>query len=331
MKILVTGGTGYIGSHTCAELMASGHEVVVADNLCNSTRKTLKEIELLSGEIIPFHEMDATDEARVELLFKHHSFDGVMHFAGFKSVRESVEKPLSYYRNNILSTITLAEACVRHHVTRFVFSSSATVYGENPSPLREDMPLLPTANPYGETKVICERILRDTVRSSPHLGVTILRYFNPVGAHSSGAIGENPRGTPNNLMPFVTQVAAGKLQQLRVFGKDYDTPDGTAIRDYIHVVDLAKGHVAALEHQADGVHLYNLGTGRGTSVLELIKTFEEVNRISIPFEFVGRRAGDLPVSYADVTKAEKHLRWKAQHTLEDMVRDAWRFEQGHRE
>jgi len=327
VKLLVTGGTGYIGSHTCVALMERGHSVVIVDNLANSERSVLDRLRQIANQNIDFYAVDVTDEAALEKVFRIHPIDGVIHFAGFKSVGESVQKPLEYYHNNVMSTIVLLQCCLKHDVRRFVFSSSAAVYGEYDIPLTEDLPLRPTTNPYGETKAICERILIDTARAHPKLGVAILRYFNPVGAHESGLIGEAPRGTPNNLMPYITQVAKGKLDKLKIFGNDYPTADGTGVRDYIHVMDLAEGHAAALEHLDEGVHIYNLGTGQGTSVLQLVKTFERVNGVTIPYVIVDRRPGDVAISYADVSKAERELEWKAKRSLEDMCRDAWRFEQ----
>lgn len=328
MKIFVTGGAGYIGTHTCVELLNAGHKVIVADNLCNSRIQALDKVREITGKEITFYEVDVTDEAEVEKIFIKHKFDGVIHFAGLKAVGESVEKPLAYYYNNLLSTMVVAGACLQHKVNRFVFSSSATVYGDNIVPFKEDMELLPTTNPYGETKAMSERILTDTAKANKEFGVTLLRYFNPVGAHESGLIGENPNGIPNNLMPFVTQVAKGKREYLNIFGDDYETVDGTGVRDYIHVVDLAKGHVKAIEKLKNGVHIYNLGTGKGTSVLELISAFEEANGVKVPYEICARRPGDIASCYADANKAEEELDWTAEKTIHDMVKDAWRFEQG---
>jgi UDP-glucose 4-epimerase len=262
----------------------------------------------------------------MERIFAGHSVDGVVHFAGFKAVGESVEKPLEYYYNNLVSTIVLAKVCRKFKVDKLVFSSSATVYGDNRSPLDERMALLPTTNPYGETKAMCERILIDAQKASPALSIAILRYFNPVGAHESGMIGESPNGIPNNLMPYITQVAKGKLAKLRVFGGDYPTIDGTGVRDFIHVMDLAEGHVAALDHLSNGVHIYNLGTGKGTSVLQLILAFEEANGMQVPYEIVGRRPGDIAECFADVSKAQSELLWNAKRGIVEMCRDAWKFE-----
>lgn len=328
MKILVTGGAGYIGTHTCVELIQSGHEVIVADNLCNSKKEALDKVAEITGKDIIFYEVDVTEEEKVEAIFSKHHFDGVIHFAGLKAVGESVAKPLMYYYNNLVSTMVLAKVCIKHNVGRFVFSSSATVYGDNIVPFSEDMDLLPTTNPYGETKAMSERILTDAAHANEGFGVTLLRYFNPVGAHESGLIGENPNGVPNNLMPYVTQVAKGKREHLSVFGNDYDTADGTGVRDYIHVVDLAKGHVAAIEKLETGVNVYNLGTGKGTSVLELVQAFEEVNGIKVPYEICPRRPGDIASCYADASKAKMELGWTAEKTIRDMVKDSWKFEQG---
>ncbi|MGE7982534.1 UDP-glucose 4-epimerase GalE [Solibacillus sp. NPDC093137] len=326
MQILVTGGTGYIGSHTCVSLIEAGHSVIIADNLSNSRYEVVSIIEQITGQRVIFYEVDVTEEAAIAEIFSKHKIDGVIHFAGLKSVGESVEKPLLYYKNNLLSTMILTDACIKYGVNRFVFSSSATVYGENDVPFEESMTLKPTTNPYGETKVMSERILTDVVQSNPELGVMLLRYFNPVGAHESGLIGEAPNGIPNNLMPFVTQVAKGKLPKLHVFGDNYPTVDGTGVRDYIHVVDLAEGHVTAIEQVTRGVRIYNLGTGRGTSVLELVKTFEEANNIEVPYEIIERRLGDIASCYANVKKAKKELGWVAKRDLIAMCKDSWHFE-----
>jgi UDP-glucose 4-epimerase len=326
VNILVTGGAGYIGSHTCVALLEAGHEVIVADNLCNSNADALHKIKQITNKAVTFYQIGVTDEAAVDKIFANHRIDGVIHFAGLKAVGESVEKPLEYYYNNIVSTMVIAKACQKYDVRRFVFSSSATVYGENEVPFVETMHLLPTTNPYGETKAMSERILTDVAKANPALSVALLRYFNPVGAHDSGLIGEAPNGIPNNLMPFVTQVAKGKLDKLRVFGNDYPTVDGTGVRDYIHVMDLAEGHVAALANLSGGVHIYNLGTGYGTSVLELVKAFEQANGIEIPYEIVDRRPGDIASCYADASKANRELDWCAKRDIIAMCRDAWRFE-----
>lgn len=290
----------------------------------------LDKLSTITGNKPHFYPIDVTDEAKVEEIFNNHKIDGVIHFAGLKAVGESVSKPLEYYYNNLVSTMLLSKMCVKYGVNKFVFSSSATVYGDQPSPLKEDMDLKKTTNPYGEMKAMSERILTDTANANPNFAVSLLRYFNPVGAHESGLIGEDPNGIPNNLMPFVTKVAKGQLPKLSVFGNDYDTIDGTGVRDYIHVVDLAKGHVKAIENLKEGVNIYNLGTGRGTSVLELVNAFMKVNEIDVPYEIVGRRPGDIATCFADASKAKKELGWKAELGIEEMVRDAWKFEQNNR-
>ena len=330
MIILVAGGAGYIGSHTCVALLDAGHTVIVADNLCNSKIETLDRVKQITGKEITFYQIDVTDEAETNTVFANHSIDGVIHFAGLKAVGVSVEKPLLYYYNNIVSTMVLSKACQKYGVRRFVFSSSATVYGENKVPFVESMTLMPTTNPYGETKIMSERILTDIVKANPDLSVALLRYFNPVGAHMNGLIGDAPIGIPNNLMPYITQVAKGKLAKLRVFGNDYPTIDGTGVRDYIHVCDLAEGHVAALDNLTQGVHIYNLGTSQGTSVLQLIMAFEEANDIDVPYEITDRRPGDIAECYADASKAERELGWKSKRELVDMCRDAWRFEKNYK-
>ncbi len=327
MNILVTGGLGFIGSHTTIELVKNNHTVIIADNLINSKIEVLDKLSTITGTKPSFYQIDVTDEAKVEEIFNNHKIDGVIHFAGVKAVGESVSKPLEYYYNNLVSTMVLSKMCVKHGVQKFVFSSSATVYGDQPSPLKEDMELKKTTNPYGETKAMSERVLIDTAKANNNFSVSLLRYFNPVGAHESGLIGENPNGMPNNLMPFVTKVAKGQLEKLSVFGNDYDTVDGTGVRDYIHVVDLAKGHVKAIESLKNGVNIYNLGTGKGTSVLELVNAFMKVNNIKVPYEIVGRRPGDIATCYAHAEKAKIELGWKAELSIEDMVRDAWRFEE----
>jgi len=329
VNILVAGGAGYIGSHTCVSLIQAGHTVIVADNLINSSAKTVERVKKITGREVEFCRIDVTDEASVDRVFSGQPIDGVIHFAGFKAVGESVEKPLKYYYNNIVSTMVLARACVKHGVGRFVFSSSATVYGENEVPFVESMKLRPATNPYAQTKVMSEQILSDLAKANPGLSVSLLRYFNPIGAHESGLIGDAPAGIPNNLMPYITQVAKGKLDVLRVFGSDYRTVDGTGVRDYIHVCDLAEGHVFALEKLKPGVHIYNLGTGRGVSVLELIGAFEEANGIKVPYEITARRPGDIDECYADASKAFRELGWSAKRSLTDMCRDAWRFEKNY--
>lgn len=326
MSILVTGGTGFIGSHTVVVLLEAGYDVVIADNLYNSSITVLNRIEEITGKKVTFYQGDVSDPEFLEDVFTPHQFSAIIHFAGYKAVGESTQLPLMYYRNNLMTTVFLAEKALKYKVPHFIFSSSATVYGDQASPLREDMPLGITSNPYGETKAVSERILRDTVKAFPQLSVTLLRYFNPVGAHKSGLLGEIPSGIPNNLMPYVTQVAKGKRNLLNVYGNDYDTVDGTGVRDYIHVVDLALGHMAAINYNHEGAEAFNLGTGKGSSVLELIETFKKTNHIDIPYRIVDRRPGDLATSYADVSKAKSLLKWESKLTLEDMVKDAWNFE-----
>lgn len=326
MKILVTGGLGFIGSHTVVELLENNHDVVVIDNLFNAQLSTIDKIKTISKKTFDFYQLDATHMEALEDIFKKHQFQSIIHFAGYKAVGESVEKPLMYYRNNVLATINLASLALKYDVNKFIFSSSATVYGDGVSPFDESMALLERTNPYGETKAMSERILTDTAKANQSLSITLLRYFNPVGAHPSGLIGEVPNGIPNNLMPYVTQVARGLREKLFIFGNDYDTVDGTGLRDYIHVVDLAKGHLKALESPLKGIRIYNLGTGQGTSVLEIVNTFMKVNHLKIPYEIVDRRPGDIAISYADATKAKEELDWETKLTIEDMVRDAWHFE-----
>ncbi len=326
MNILVTGGLGFIGSHTVIELIKNNHEVIIADNLINSKIEVLDKLLMITGMKPTFYQIDVTDEVMVESIFKAHKIDGVIHFAGLKAVGESVAKPLEYYYNNLVSTMVLSKICLKYNVNKFVFSSSATVYGDQPSPLKEDMELMRTTNPYGETKAMSERILTDTAHANSNFNVSLLRYFNPVGAHESGLIGEDPNGIPNNLLSFVTKVAKSQLEKLNVFGNDYDTIDGTGVRDYIHVVDLAKGHVKAIENLEKGINIYNLGTGRSTSVLELVNAFMKANGVDGPYEIIGRRLGDIATCFADASKAEKELGWKAELGIEEMVRDAWKFE-----
>lgn len=326
MKVLVTGGLGFIGSHTVVQLAKRGHKVVIVDNLSNSREDVLTRIEEITGIKPKLFIEDATDEASMRRIFEASSFDGVIHFAGLKAVGESIKKPIEYYYNNLVSTMVLSKLCIEFDVEKFVFSSSATVYGNQPSPLSEIMDLKERTNPYGETKAISERILTDAAKVNLGFSVCLLRYFNPIGAHESGLLGEDPRGIPNNLMPFITRVANRDIEKLTIFGDDYDTEDGTCVRDYIHVVDIAEGHIAAIENMGKGVSVYNLGTGKGTSVLELIETFKKVNGVDVPFVIGERRPGDIAVCYADPSKAYKELGWKANRSLEDMVRDAWRFE-----
>ena len=330
MRVLVTGGAGYIGSHTVLALLAEGHDVVVVDNLCNSKASVIGRLEELSGKHVPFHVFDVRDEDKLSQLFADEPVDAVIHFAGLKAVGESVQQPLSYYETNLGSTFALVSAMARAGVRRLVFSSSATVYGESaPVPMTEDLPTSAT-NPYGWSKVMQEQILTDVAAATPGFQVALLRYFNPVGAHPSGQIGEDPQGIPNNLMPFVAQVAVGRRERLSVFGGDYETADGTGERDYIHVVDLAEGHVAALEHLAAhpeiGARAWNLGTGHGTSVLEMVKAFEVASGREVPYEITDRRPGDLPVVYADTTRAADELGWRTSRTVEDMCADTWRWQ-----
>lgn len=327
MNILVTGGAGYIGSHTIVELIANGHSVVVVDNLSNSNPEVMNRLATITGQQVPLHVFDLQDKARLEELFATEHFDAVIHFAGLKAVGESTEKPLAYYRNNLDSTLTLLEVMDAHDVRKLVFSSSATVYGSAPLPYTEDgVAGQDITNPYGQTKYFIEQILRDTAAANPANEFAILRYFNPVGAHESGLIGENPNGIPNNLMPYITQVATGKRAKLLVFGNDYDTVDGTGVRDYIHVSDLARGHLAALEHSRPGAHAYNLGTGKSISVLQLIHAFEQASGKAIPYEVVARRPGDLPEYYADVKKAAKELNWRTEKSINDACADSWRWQ-----
>jgi UDP-glucose 4-epimerase len=328
MRVLVTGGAGYIGSHTCVELLAAGMQVVVVDNLSNSKEESLQRVRDIAGRDLGFVQADLRDRAALETILRNGRFDAVIHFAGLKAVGESVAMPLDYYANNLGGTLALCQAMAAAGVRNIVFSSSATVYGDPASvPIREDFPLSAT-NPYGRSKLFIEDILRDLQRSDGTWNISLLRYFNPAGAHPSGRIGEDPNGIPNNLMPYIAQVAVGKLPCLRVFGNDYPTPDGTGVRDYIHVVDLARGHLAALRklQENPGVMVHNLGTGRGYSVLEMVAAFERVSGRSIHYETVARRAGDIAVCYADPTRALAELGWQAEHGIDAMVSDAWRWQ-----
>ncbi len=329
MKLLVTGGAGYIGSHTCVELLAAKHEVVIVDNLSNSSSEAIRRIEKIAKQNVTFYQADILDEPKLSSIFEYERPDAVIHFAALKAVGESVAKPLAYYTNNITGTLTLLGVMEAHAVRTIVFSSSATVYGDPATvPIREDFPLSAT-NPYGQTKLMNEQILRDLHRSNNAWRVALLRYFNPVGAHKSGLIGEDPSGIPNNLTPYITQVAMGKRACLSVFGDDYDTPDGTGVRDYIHVVDLARGHIAAVEKLASmdgGVLTVNLGTGRGYSVLEMVKMFEEVSGKKIPYKIAPRRPGDIATCYADPSLAASLLGWKAERGLREMCEDSWRWQ-----
>ncbi|MDG2013013.1 MAG: UDP-glucose 4-epimerase GalE [Pirellulaceae bacterium] len=328
MKILVTGGAGYIGSHTCVELLNSGYEVIVVDNLSNSSEISLQRVEAITGKTVTFYKADLLDTAAMDQIFSGHDIHAVIHFAAFKAVGESVAKPLMYFHNNIAGTVSLCETMVKHHVKNIVFSSSATVYGDPASvPIKEDFPLSAT-NPYGRTKLMMEQILGDVYVSDNDWNIVLLRYFNPVGAHKSGTIGEDPSGIPNNLMPFVSQVAVGKREKLSVFGDDYPTPDGTGVRDYIHVVDLAVGHVKAIEKlkQNPGLFVCNLGTGQGYSVLEMVKAFEKASGKPVPYEIVDRRPGDIAECYAEPTLAKEALGWEATRGLEEMCEDNWRWQ-----
>ncbi len=328
MNILLTGGAGYIGSHTLVELLANGHSPIVVDNLNNSSEEALRRVEQITGSSILFYNLAVQDEPALRAVFKQHSFDAIIHFAGYKAVGESVEQPLKYYTNNIDSTLVLMKVAQEFGVNKIIFSSSATVYGDSTElPLKETSQTgIGITNPYGRTKYMLEEILRDIATANPALEVTLLRYFNPVGAHESGLIGEDPNGAPQNLLPFVSQVAVGKREKVFVFGDDYDTVDGTGVRDYIHVVDLARGHVAALEHSQPGTHIYNLATGRGTSVLELIHAFETACGKQIPYEIVERRPGDVASSYADPTLAKQALGWTAQYTIDDICASSWKWQ-----
>ncbi len=327
MRVLVTGGCGYIGSHTCVELLNEGHEVIIIDNLVNSKREVIKKIEKITNKKVKFYKEDCCNKNALRRIFKDNNhIDAVLHFAGLKAVGESVKMPLKYYENNLGSTLSLVTVMQEFNCDKIVFSSSATVYG-NPDklPITEDMIVGGTTNPYGTTKYFIERILKDVCVSNEDFSVVLLRYFNPIGAHPSGLIGEDPNGIPNNLMPYIIKVATKELPILNVFGNDYDTKDGTGVRDYIHVVDLAKGHIKALENISKGVHTYNLGTGHGYSVLEIINAFEKVNGVKVNYQIVERRPGDIASCYADSTLAEKELHWKAEKEIDDMCRDAYNF------
>ena len=329
MNILVTGGAGYIGSHTCVELLEAGYTPIVVDNLCNANAESLRRVEQITGKSITFIQGDVRDEAVLTSVFSKYDIACVIHFAGLKAVGESVAKPLQYYENNLCSTMTLCRVMAKFGVKKLIFSSSATVYsGDNEMPLRETSRTGSCTNPYGWTKYMGEQILRDIAKADPDWSVILLRYFNPVGAHKSGLIGEHPNGIPNNLMPFISQTAVGKRDHLNVFGSDYDTPDGTGVRDYIHVVDLAKGHVAAINYLIShtGEAVFNLGTGHGYSVLDMVKAFESVNQVSVPYEIAPRRPGDLATCYADPAKSREVLGWQAQLDQNDMCRDSWNWQ-----
>lgn len=329
MNILVTGGAGYIGSHTCVQLLDNGYDVVVVDNLCNSSEESLKRVKKITGKDFKFYKADLLDKEKLNEIFDENKFDAVIHFAGLKAVGESCEKPLLYYQNNLISTLNLCEVMAKHNLKKIVFSSSATVYGKpHTVPITEDFPLSCT-NPYGQTKLMIEYILKDIAKADPEWDVALLRYFNPVGAHKSGLIGEDPKGIPNNLMPYISQVAVGKREYVHVFGNDYDTHDGTGVRDYIHVVDLADGHLCALEKIKNhvGVVVYNLGTGHGYSVLDMIAAFSKACKKEIPYKIEARRPGDIDACYANPEKAKAEIGFIAKHSLEEMCEDTWRWQQ----
>ena len=328
MNVLVTGGAGYIGSHICVELLQAGHDVVVIDDFSNSKPEVLNYIKQLTGKKVKFYEFNVLDEEKMDDVFVNNKIDSIIHCAAFKAVGESMVKPIEYYTNNLMSTLVVAKMMKKYNVNNIVFSSSTTVYGDPEIvPLTEDCQLGETTNPYGTSKAMMERILTDVQKACPHMSVTLLRYFNPIGAHRSGLLGEDPNGIPNNLMPYIVRVATKELPSLNIFGNDYDTKDGTGVRDYIHVVDLAKGHLKAIEKAATskGVKYYNLGTGTGYSVLELVKTFEKVNNIKVPYKIAPRRAGDIASCYADPTKAYQELGFKTELTIEDMCRDSYNY------
>ena len=329
MAILVTGGAGFIGSHTCVELQELGYDVVVLDNLCNSSEKSLERVEAITGKKVTFYKGDILDRDILGRIFEKEDIECCIHFAGLKAVGESVQKPWEYYYNNISGTLTLVDEMRKHGVKNIIFSSSATVYGDPAQiPITEECPKGQCTNPYGWTKSMLEQILTDMQKADPEWNVILLRYFNPIGAHPSGTMGENPSGIPNNLMPYITQVAVGKLKELSVFGNDYDTPDGTGVRDYIHVMDLASGHVAALKKikEKAGLCIYNLGTGVGYSVLDIVKNFEEANHVKIPYVIKPRRAGDIATCYADASKAKRELGWEAKYGIRKMCEDSWRWQ-----
>ncbi|AJI13263.1 UDP-glucose 4-epimerase GalE [Bacillus cereus] len=328
MAILITGGAGYIGSHTCVELLNNNYKIIVVDNLSNSSIESLNRVKEITGKQFEFYKENVLNREKMNEIFLENNIEAVIHFAGFKAVGESTTIPLAYYYNNIISAIVLCDVMQKHNVKNFIFSSSATVYGiPKTSPIKEEFPLSVT-NPYGQTKLMIEQIMRDVAKADDEWSIALLRYFNPFGAHQSGRIGEDPNGIPNNLMPYVTQVAVGKLKELNIFGNDYPTKDGTGVRDYIHVVDLAKGHVKALEKvlKTKGVEAYNLGTGKGYSVLEMVKAFEKVSGRKIPYKVIGRRPGDVAICFADVSKAKRELGWEAEYGLEEMCVDSWRWQ-----
>lgn len=329
MRILVTGGAGYIGSHTCVELLNAGYEVVVVDNLYNASAKALDRVKQITGKDLTFYEADVLDQPAIDRILEKEQIDAVIHFAGYKAVGESVEKPIEYYHNNMTGTLLLCDSMRKHGVKNIIFSSSATVYGDPAFvPITEECPKKTPTNPYGQTKTMLEQVLMDIQKADPEWNVILLRYFNPIGAHPSGLIGEDPKGIPNNLLPYVAQVAIGKLQCVGVFGDDYDTPDGTGVRDYIHVVDLAKGHVKALEkfQEEKGVRIYNLGTGHGYSVLQVVKAFSKACGKELPYQIKPRRAGDIATCYCDPGKAKAELGWEAEYGIEEMCADSWRWQ-----
>lgn len=329
MKILLTGGAGFIGSHTIVELDNAGYEVVVVDNFVNSKKESLERVAQIIGKQVPYYKADIRDREALEVVFSEHQFDAVIHFAGLKAVGESVAKPLEYYENNMSGTFVLLDVMRKHGCKNIIFSSSATVYGDPAIiPITEECPKGQCTNPYGQTKSMLEEVLKDVQRADTEWNVVLLRYFNPIGAHASGLIGENPNGIPNNLMPYITQTAIGIRKELGVFGNDYDTPDGTGVRDYIHVVDLALGHVAALKaiERKCGLAVYNLGTGHGYSVLDVVKAFEKANGLHVPYKIMPRRPGDIATCYCDPSKAKQELGWEAKYGIEDMCRDSWRFQ-----
>ena len=332
MNVLVCGGTGYIGSHICVELLNAGYEVTVIDDFSNSRPEVLGYIKQITGKEVKFYEFNILDEEKTEAVFKENKLDAVIHCAAFKAVGESVEKPIEYYTNNLTTTLIVSKMMKKYHVNQIVFSSSATVYGDPETvPITEDCKLGETTNPYGTSKAMMERILTDVQHACPEMSVTLLRYFNPIGAHESGLIGEDPKGIPNNLMPYIMKVATGELECLGVFGDDYDTHDGTGVRDYIHVVDLAKGHVKAIEHYANpGVHIYNLGTGTGYSVLDLVKAFERVNNVKVKYVIKDRRPGDIATCYANPARAKEELDWVATKGIDEMCRDTWNYALKHK-
>ena len=332
MNVLVCGGAGYIGSHVCVELLNAGYEVIVIDDFSNSKPEVLGYIKEITEKEVKFYEFNILDEVKTESVFKENKIDAVIHCAAFKAVGESVEKPIEYYTNNLTTTLIVSKMMKKYHVNQIVFSSSATVYGDpDVVPITEDCKLGETTNPYGTSKAMMERILSDVQHACPEMSVTLLRYFNPIGAHESGLIGEDPKGIPNNLMPYIMKVATGELECLGIFGDDYDTPDGTGVRDYIHVVDLAKGHVKAIEHYAKpGIHICNLGTGVGYSVLDIVKTFEKVNNVKINYMIKERRPGDIATCYANPARAKEELDWVATKGIEDMCRDTWNYALKHK-